>query len=158
MQPKGAVTLGSPMVTKLLQVLLLLEDITQRDRIKSSPWYTCNISWHQVSAMSVHYFSRYEHFLCAISIVALRFCTFFHHKHLTNTVIGCVNIDTTILVRCLWRKNLQNLSTKNGNGVWKMFGLHHMYSKGWIFLDPAVFHRVDSEDDLQMKMTSKLKT
>ena len=32
---------------------------------KSSPLYTCYISLHQVSAMSVHYFWRFEHFFCA---------------------------------------------------------------------------------------------
>ena len=32
------------------------------DLKNSSPWYTCDLSLHRVSAMSVHYFWRYKHF------------------------------------------------------------------------------------------------
>ena len=46
----------SHLVTKVLLVVLLQEDITDRDLKKSRPWYTCDLSLHQVSAMSVHYF------------------------------------------------------------------------------------------------------
>ena len=52
----------SPLVTKLFEVVLLSEDVTQRDLKNSSSWCTCDLSLHQVSAMSVHYFWRYEHF------------------------------------------------------------------------------------------------
>ena len=38
----------SPLATKLLHVLLFLEDNTQRDLKNSSPWYTCDLSLHQV--------------------------------------------------------------------------------------------------------------
>ena len=42
-------------MTKLFEVVLLHGDITQRDLKNSSPWYTCDLSPHQVSAMLVHY-------------------------------------------------------------------------------------------------------
>ena len=52
----------SPLVTKLFLVVLIHKNITQLDLKKSRPWYTCDLSLHQVSAMSVHYLWRYEHF------------------------------------------------------------------------------------------------
>ena len=50
------------LATKLLHVVLFHEDITQLEQKKSSPWYTCNESLHQVLAMLVHYFWRFKHF------------------------------------------------------------------------------------------------
>ena len=47
-------SIRSPWATKLLQVVH--EDITLLDLKKSSPRYTFDLSRHQVSAMSVHYF------------------------------------------------------------------------------------------------------
>ena len=46
----------SPLATKLFEVVLLHEDITQWDLKNSSHWYTCDLSPRRVSAMSVHYF------------------------------------------------------------------------------------------------------
>ena len=46
----------SLLVTKFFEVVLLHEDITQRDLKNSSPWYTCGLGPPQVLAMSVHYF------------------------------------------------------------------------------------------------------
>ena len=50
------------LATKLLHVVLFHDDITQRDLKKSSSWYTSDPSLNRVSAMSVHYFWRNEHF------------------------------------------------------------------------------------------------
>ena len=50
------------LATKLFEVVLLHKDITQLEQKNSSPWYTCDQSLHRVSAISVHYFLRYEHF------------------------------------------------------------------------------------------------
>ena len=58
---KRGCCIRSPLATKLLHVVLFCEDNTQRDLKKSSPWYTCDLSLHRVSAMSVHCFGRYEH-------------------------------------------------------------------------------------------------
>ena len=58
---KRGCCIRSPLVTKLYEVVLLREDLTQRDLKNSRPWYTCDLSLHRVSAMSVHYFWRYEH-------------------------------------------------------------------------------------------------
>ena len=52
----------SPLVTKHFEVVILHEDITQRDLKNSRPWYICDISSHLVLAMSVNYFWRYEYF------------------------------------------------------------------------------------------------
>ena len=41
----------SPLVTKLFEVVLLHEDVTQLEQKKSRPWYTCGLSPHRVSAM-----------------------------------------------------------------------------------------------------------
>ena len=46
----------SPFVTKLFEVVLLHEDIAQRELKNPSPWYTCDLSPPQVSDMSVHCF------------------------------------------------------------------------------------------------------
>ena len=50
------------LATKHFEVVLLRKDITQLEQKNSSPWYTCDQSLHRVSAISVHYFWRYEHF------------------------------------------------------------------------------------------------
>ena len=46
----------SPLAAKLLHVVLFHDYITQPDIKKSSPFHTCDLSLHWVSAMSVHYF------------------------------------------------------------------------------------------------------
>ena len=52
----------SALATQLLHIILFHDDIMQLDLKKFSPWYTCDTSLHRVSAISVHYFWRYEHF------------------------------------------------------------------------------------------------
>ena len=67
----------SPLVTKLFEVVLFREDVTQRELKNSSHWNTCDLSPHRVSAMSVHYFWRYEHFSeRQRHFLALRFYTY----------------------------------------------------------------------------------
>ena len=53
---KRGCCIRSPLVTKLFEVVLLHEDVTQPELKKSSPLYTCDLSLHRVSALSVHYF------------------------------------------------------------------------------------------------------
>ena len=52
----------SPLGTKLCEVVLFHEDITQLEQKNSSHCYTCGLRPHRVSAMSVHYFWRYKQF------------------------------------------------------------------------------------------------
>ena len=74
---KRGCCIRSPLVTKLFEVVVLHEDITQRDLKNSSHWCTCDLSPHRVLAMSVHYFWRYEHFSeCHFYFLALRFCSY----------------------------------------------------------------------------------
>ena len=42
------------------EVRLFHRSKTEGSKKKSSPWYTCELSLYQVSAISVHYFWRYE--------------------------------------------------------------------------------------------------
>ena len=51
---KRGCCIRSPLATKLFEVVLLHEDITQRDLKNSSPW--CDKSVHHVLVISVHYF------------------------------------------------------------------------------------------------------
>ena len=53
---KRGYCISSPLVTKLFEVVLLHEDITQQEQKNSSHWYTCDLSPHRVSVMLVHYF------------------------------------------------------------------------------------------------------
>ena len=104
---KGAVELGQLLVTKLFETVLLHEDITQLEQKNSSPWYTCDLSLHQVSAMYVHYFWKYEHFSERhFHFLALKFC-------------GNVIITILVALFCWGIKATRKLRTSIS---WLMYG------------------------------------
>ena len=61
---------------------------------KFNPWYTCDLSLHQVSAMSMSYFERYEHFSVP-------------HFHFLGSHFGTDRKSLTTIIFCqnkIWSK------------------------------------------------------
>ena len=124
----------SPLATKLLHTVLFREDITQLEQKNSSPWYTCDLSLHQVSAISVHYFWRYEHFTerhFHFSWSYFVACS----KNLWTTQIPCIN-DNYSEYRVYGTQNerLEPTVLTQKSGLKKMHGVLRYCQKGKTFL------------------------